>query len=328
MAPHIKAPTRALAPAGSSVLALTGLTTEDVERTLGYAENEKAPRTRHIYAADFRDFGRWCAGRGLPALPADAGTVAAYLSALAGSGLRAATIGRKVAAIGYRHRIDGHPSPTANEGVRAVMRGIRRTIGTASTHRKAAATADIVEQMLAACSDNLAGIRDRALIAVGFASAMRRSELVALETTDLAEHREGIIITIRRSKTDQEGQGQQVALPHGSRIRPVEHLARWLDAASIADGRVFRSVVSGHVGGSMTAFALSLRIKLLARRAGLDAATFSGHSLRAGYVSSAVQHGASPVAIAEQTRHRSLDMILAYNRRLNRFKQHSGAAFL
>jgi site-specific recombinase XerD len=165
-----------------------------------------------------RDFAAWCASRGATALPAHVGIVAAYLSSLADSGRKASTIGRRAAAIGYHHKMAGHEPPTNQEAVKTVLRGIRRTIGTAR-EGKAPATADVLKQMLALCPDTLIGKRDRALLALGFAGAFRRSELVALEVADLAETPDGLRVTIRRSKTDQEWQGAEVAIPRG--YRPV-----------------------------------------------------------------------------------------------------------
>ena len=178
----------------------------------------------------------------LTALPAHVGIVAAYLSGLAQQGRKASTIGRRAAAIGYHHKMAGHEPPTNQEGVRAVLRGIRRTIGSAR-QGKAPATADVLKQMLALCPDTLAGKRDRALLALGFAGAFRRSELIALEVADLAETPDGLRVTIRRSKTDQEGQGAEVAILRGCRLRPVEAVQSWLAAAEISTGPVFRPVL-------------------------------------------------------------------------------------
>ena len=124
------------------------LTVAEIDATIAYAEAEKALATRAAYASDWRDFAAWCASRGATALPAHVGIVAAYLSALAHSGRKASTIGRRAAAIGYRHKHAGHEPPTNAEGVKAVLRGIRRTIGSA-TQGKAPATADLIGQMLA-----------------------------------------------------------------------------------------------------------------------------------------------------------------------------------
>jgi site-specific recombinase XerD len=155
--------------------ALGMLTEAEVDATMAYAQAEKKARaTRRAYATDWRDFAAWCAQRGATALPAHVGIVAAYVSHLATVGLKASTIGRRAAAIGYHHKLAGHGPPANQEGVRVVLRGIRRTIGTARAG-KAPATHDILGQMLALCPDSMIGKRDRALLALGFAGAFRRS---------------------------------------------------------------------------------------------------------------------------------------------------------
>jgi integrase len=149
--------------------------------------------------------------------------VASYLADLARQGRKASTIGRRAAATGYNHKLAGHEPPTNQEGVKVVLRGIRRTIGTARAG-KAPATADVLKQMVVLCPDNMIGRRDRALLALGFASAFRRSELCALEVADLVEVPDGLRVVIRRSKTDQTGEGQEVAIPRGYKLRPVDSL--------------------------------------------------------------------------------------------------------
>ena len=174
------------------------------------AEAEKALATRPAYASDWKDFSIWCLARG-------ARGVAAYLSGLADSGRKSSTIGRRAAAIGYHHKMAGHEPPTNQEAVKTVLRGIRRTIGSAK-QGKAPATADLIGQMLALCPDTMIGKRDRALLCLGFAGAFRRSELCALQVADLTEVPDGLRILIRRSKGDQEGQGH------------VQRQSRWMGA--------------------------------------------------------------------------------------------------
>ena len=187
----------------------------------------------------------------------------------------------------------GHEPPTSSEGVKAVLRGIRRTIG-AAKQGKAPATADLLGQMLALCPDTMIGKRDRALLCLGFAGAFRRSELCALEVDDLIEVPDGLRILIRRSKSDQEGQGQEVAIPRGYRLRPVEAVQAWLAAAEISTGPVFRAVAQG---GKVSDEALaddsaSRIVKRYAQRVGLDPAPYAGHSLRSGFLTSAAESGA------------------------------------
>jgi integrase len=219
-------------------------------------------------------------------------------------------IGRRAAAIGHHHKLAGHEPPTNQEGVKVVLRGIRRTIGPVRAG-KAPATADLIGQMLALCSDNMIGKRDRALLCLGFAGAFRRSELCALEVADLTEVADGLRNLIRRSKGDQEGQGQEVAIPRGYRLRPVEAVQAWLAAAEISSGPVVRAVaLGGKVSDAPLANNSAARIvKRYARRVGLDPAAYSGHSLRAGFLTSAAEAGASIFKLSEVSRHKSLDTL-------------------
>jgi site-specific recombinase XerD len=301
----------------------------EIAAALSYAEQEKSEGTRRAYRSDFRIFTVWCLARSLEAMPATASTVARFLSSQADGGLKASTIGRRGAAIGYAHKLAGFEPPTGAETVKAVVRGIRRTIGAAPV-RKAAATADVVTQMLSHCPDTLRGLRDAALLSLGFAGAFRRSELVALTVADLAEAPDGYRVMIRRSKTDQEGAGQEVAIPRGYKIRPVEHVQAWLKAAGITEGHIFRHVAKG---GRVQAEALSGHsaaaiVKRYAARAGLDPALFAGHSLRAGFLTSSAESGASVLKMVEVSRHKDISMLTTYVRRSNLFREHAGAAFL
>jgi integrase len=196
--------------------------------------------------------------------------------------------------------------------------------------RKTPATADLVTEMLKHCQQTLAGKRDRALLALGFAGAFRRSELAALQVADLVEAPDGYRVVIRRSKTDQEGQGQEIAIPRGYQLRPVEAVQTWLAAAEISNGPVFRPVLKG---GRVQPIALTSRsiasiVKLYAERTGLDPAEFSGHSLRSGFLTSAAESGASIFKMMEVSGHKSMDMLRGYVRRADLFREHAGAAFL
>jgi integrase len=179
-------------------------------------------------------------------------------------------------------------------------------------------------------ADTLIGKRDRALLLLGFAGAFRRSELVALTVADLIEAEGGFRVLIRRSKTDQEGQGQEIAIPAGGKLRPVEAIKTWLAAARIATGPVFRPVAKGGrvLPQPLTDRSVANIVKAYAAEAGLDPDLFSGHSLRAGFLTSAAEAGASLLKMAEVSRHASLDTLRGYVRRADLFRDHAGAAFL
>jgi integrase len=206
------------------------------------------------------------------------------------------------------------------------LRGIKRVHGTAPNQKAPVLTEDL-RLMLRHTPAGMIGIRDRALLLVGFAGAFRRSELVSLDCAGLAFTSEGMLIKLRRSKTDQEGQGRQIALPFGSNSStcPVAAMRAWLEAAAITEGPVFRSIQKG---GRVHAKRLSdkgvaLIVKRYAAAAGLDAATFSGHSLRAGLVTSAARAGVPERVIMRQTGHKSIDMVLKYVRQANAFSENA-----
>jgi site-specific recombinase XerD len=295
-----------------------------------FARASKAPATQAAYGSDFHIFEVWCRARGLCALPATAAALCGFLADEATVGRRASTLGRRLAAIRYFHRAAGHDSPTSDEAVKATLSGIRRTIGAAPV-RKRAATSDMVIAM-SATGTSLRALRDRAIILLGFAGAFRRSELVALDVEDIEEAPEGLWITIRRSKTDQEGLGRKVAIPRGEIACPVAALRAWLDAARITQGAIFRHVFNKRAqrvtDKRLAARNVATIVKAAAAKLGLEAAAFAGHSLRAGFVTSAVKRGANLIKITDVTGHRSLEMLKTYSRDAEAFVGHAGAGLL
>jgi integrase len=318
-------------PVPATNLAVLDATLDPAEITaaLRFAAAAKAAHTRRAYASDWADFSCWMATRGASPLPCPPGLLCGYLAALAEAGRRASTITRRAAAIAHHHRVAGFDPPTASPAVREVLRGIRHTSGTAPAG-KTPATADLIARMLAACPDTLIGRRDQALIAFGFAGAFRRSELLALTVADLTAIPDGLRVVIRRSKTDPEAEGQEIAIPCGSHLRPVETLQVWLAAAAVNDGPLFRPVSKGGTVGPspLSADGFVRALKRCAQAAGLDPAAFAGHSLRAGFLTSAAESGADALKMAEVSRHKSLDTLRRYVRRANLFKAHAGAGFL
>jgi integrase len=271
----------------------------------------------------------WCSARGVESMPATPETVKVFLASQAIGGTKSSTLGRRIAAIRYAHKLAGFEPPTNSELVKVELRGIRRAIG-AAPERKDAATADRVGDMVALIPDTLAGLRDRALLLLGFAGAFRRSELVALTVADLSETQAGLRVIIRKSKTDQEGAGQEIAIPSGGRLRAVEAVKAWLAAAKIESGPVFRSVNRGGrvLPDALTDRSAALIVKAYAQRAGLDPAAYAGHSLRAGFLTSAADAGANVFKMMEVSRHKSVDTLRGYVRRADLFRDHAGATFL
>ena len=306
------------------------LPAEAVALVQDYQRASKAGATVRAYKSDAAAFTAWCASHGIPSLPAAPASVAAFLSHEAKAGLASSTIARRLAAISYAHKLAAHADPAAHETVRAVMKGIRRRPD-ATTTQKSAATAELLSAMLSHAPAGLAGKRDRALLALGFAGAFRRSELAALDVADLRDDREGLRVMVRRSKTDQEGKGIEKAVPHGRFIRPVALLREWLDAAGIVEGPVFRPVSrSGRVrlGARLTDRSIGDLVKRYAAAAGFDPALFGGHSLRAGFITTAAERGADMARIMDVSGHRDPRTVVGYIRRANAFKGHAGGGFL
>ena len=313
----------------SAPAALPAVPAPDLAAAKAYARADKSKATRRAYACDYAAFCAWCAHRGVAALPAAAETVAAFLAFEAGRGVRPTTIGRRVAAILYAHKLAGHEFPTNAEPVKATMRGIRRSVGTAPA-RKAPATADKICAMAANMPDGLIGLRDRALLLLGFAGAFRRSELVALNVADIQECEAGLRVHIGRSKTDQEAQGVIIGIVPGAVACPVRAIKAWLEAAKIMDGPLFRSIAKGERVSTVRLSDKSVAdiVKRHVSRLGLDPAAFSGHSLRAGFLTSAAAKGASIFKMMDTSRHKSVDTLRGYIRDAELFRDHAGAGLL
>lgn len=301
-------------------------------QSLNFATLSRSPQTWRAYSSDWRQFAAFAAARGQSALPADPATVADYCSHLATTaGRKPATIARALAAISQAHHLAGWPSPATSAPVRAVMAGIRRSLGSAQQAKTALSPHDLA-RMLTDPGPGLWGLRNRALILTAFAAALRRSELVALQLHDLESTPEGFILTIRRSKTDQGGEGNLIGIPRArnAELCPVAALTRWIETAPITAGPLFRAI---HLRSGLTTRALEDHrvasiVKELAARAGLDPAAFSAHSLRSGLATSAARAGASERSIMEQTRHKSLTQVRRYIQRGSLFADNAAARAL
>jgi site-specific recombinase XerD len=305
---------------GTDVVPSTSL-----EQAREFARQSKAESTLRGYRTDWRNFCEWCDSHHLGPLPASPDVVASYIAECAGR-LKVGSIQRRLNAIAEAHKAVGLDSPTSSGMVRNTLKGIKRTIGTAAV-QKAAALTDDIRAMVTATDAGLIGARDRALILLGFAGAFRRSELVGLEVEDCGFGKDGLTITLRRSKTDQDGAGRKIGIPYGANPEtcPVRVLQDWMEQAGITGGPLFRSLnrhgqaQPGRLSGNDVARV----VKKLAERAGLDAAKYAGHSLRAGHATSAAIAGASERSIMSQTGHRSVQMERRYIRDGSLFRENS-----
>ncbi len=318
---------------------LSTLAPDDRERVARYVERASAPATLRAYRSDWSDFAAWCGVRGYRAMPATPDIVAGFVTDLAqGTAerppLARATIGRKVAAIVFAHRAANVVPPTAQTGAIVLdraMRTIRKDGADRPVARKRAADGDVLRDMLRGIDgDSLRPARDRALLAIGMGGAFRRSELAALDLADIAADPKGLKITIRKSKTDQEGRGHRIVIPNGQRIAPVALLEAWLAASEISDGPLFRKLTpQGRLTAKpMSAQGVAIVVKQRAHAAGYDAALFAGHSLRAGFLTAAGSQGASVFKMRDQSRHKSLEMLAEYVRDHDAFRDHAGDGFL
>ncbi len=312
-----------------------------------------AENTRRAYRNGWRRFAAYCEERQLDAMAATPEHVAEFLVAVAsrprsarsGSNqvepLAPNTIKICLAAINRKYKESSLASPARHETVRSVLRGLRR-LAAEPPRRVKALREDEIGAILRHC-DRLAAmrerrtlaIRDAAIVAVGFAGALRRSELCGLQVADIEFLGKngtpgGMFLHIRRSKTDQVGRGQKIAVPEGSSIQPVERMRRWLGEAGITHGPAFQSLWRGGRprGRALHPTEVARVVKRCVEAIGLDPADYSGHSLRAGFVTSAAAHGASLDRIMDVTRHRNAGMVLRYIRHADAFRDHPGAAFL
>jgi site-specific recombinase XerD len=296
-------------------------------KAASYIDNSKAANTRRAYRADWQDFTAWCDKYRRPPLPASPETVAYYLADRS-QDLKTSTLQRRLATIAEAHRAAGHELPTRHAQVKLVWAGIRREKGTAQAHIKPVLTKHI-RKMVTNLPDSLLGVRDRALLLLGFAGAMRRSDLVGLDVTDLAFADEGLILVVRRSKTDQEGAGRKIGIPFGQHPEtcPVRAVQSWLEESGIGEGPIFRTMNKhGHVlDQRLSGKAVAEVVKRSLVAAGKSARQFAGHSLRAGLITQAAMAGVSERAIQNQSGHKSLVVMRRYIRDGSLFRENAAA---
>lgn len=317
---------------------------EDAERARAFARHATAPNTKRAYRSDWADFCAWCDGRGLPALPASPDTVALYIASRAEvgppdadgqatPGLKVSTLERRLSAINQAHRQTGHEAPASrrDEPLHSVWAGITRTKG-AAPEKVAPALPDDLRHMVEALPREetppggdltFRSKRDRALLLLGFAGALRRSELVAITVEHAQFTADGLRLWLPKSKADQEGRGAVLGVHYGRSplTCPVRSLRSWLQATrdhtgAPLTGPVFRKIDRwGALWDTpLTSGAVAKLVKRAASRAGLDPGLYSGHSLRAGFATQAARAGKHERAIMRHTRHKSERVLREYIR--------------
>lgn len=302
-------------PEGTTALA------ELLDRADGHALASLAPTTVTGYSSDWRSFTRFCAVHDLTPVPAAPTTVALYLEDLL-TRARRATLDRHLAAIVKAHRLAGHPSPLQDPWLESVVRGIRRSTPLRSAGKDALLLHEL-RAMVLALPDSPLGARDRALLLLGYQGALRRSELVALDVEHLEFRDVGVLVEVARSKTDQLGHGEVLAIPNGRHPATCapSALQHWLTVAGIDHGPLFRPLSRGGrvLPRRLGAATVGTVVQQRARAAGIeDPSRLGAHSLRAGFVTEATRH-APEHQVARQTRHRRVETLWRYVRNRDLF---------
>ena len=320
---------------------LSGITAADEGRVATYVARASAASTIRAYRSDWRLFTAWCEARGYPALPTTPEVTSAHLAELAeigstfsaGRPLSKASIERRLAAIVFVHRAAGLEPPTTQVGaanLTTMMRGIRNAKRADKPGNKRPADADVLRDIIRGITgDTMLDLRDRALLTMGMMGAFRRSELVSIQIEDVTPHPRGLTVSIPFSKGDQTGAGQSVAILEGRRIEPVRHYRAWIEAAKISEGKVFRRLTPhGRVtDAALSEQSVALVVKKRAGAVGYDPALFAGHSLRAGFLTEAGRTGATLFKMKEHSRHKSIEMLSAYIRDEEAFRNHAAEGF-
>lgn len=310
--------------------ATTSALTSLQDQARDYARASKAENTLRAYRSGLADFQAWCEAHGVSWLPAAPASVALYATSLAQAGKKVATIQLRIAAISQAHQLAGHvPSPTSHPEVRTTLKGIRRSLGTAMQGKTPLVSEELRRAVSVQGPTPLAAARDRLILLLGFAGALRRSELAALNVEDVEETGDGLLVQLRRSKTDQEAAGEARGIPFGQHPAscPVRALRAWLQVSGIISGPLLRPI-NRHgqlLRGRLSGQSVASVVQRVCDRAGLDSSRYGGHSLRAGLATSAAAGGASERSIMRQGGWKSERIARGYIRRATVFEENAAA---
>ncbi len=300
------------------------------EETLNNLKSSKAINTIRAYKSDFKDFGTFCAKHSFRTLPTEPKIVALYLTYLSGKDAKMSTLKRRLVSIGMIHKLKGHYLDTKHPVIIENLMGIKRTKGSIQrgkkpiliNHLKAIINVINEEKI-----EEIKKIRDKAIILVGFGGGFRRTELISIDYEDLEFVPEGVKITLRRSKTDQFGEGMTKGLPYftNETYCPVAHLKKWIKISNIKDGPIFRRFAKGCslTSNRLTDQSVVLLIKRYLELAGIENKNYSGHSLRSGFATVSAESGADERSIMAMTGHKTTQMVRRYIKEANLFKNNA-----
>ena len=300
------------------------------EETLINLQSSKANNTVRAYKSDFNDFGLFCAQNGLKSLPSEPKIVSLYLTHLSTKEVKMSTLKRRLVSIGVIHKLKGHYLDTKHPSIIENIMGIKRRKGSVQKGKKPIlinSLKKIINVIDELKTDEIKKIRDRTIILIGFSGGFRRNEIVSLDYDDLDFVPEGLKITLKRSKTDQFGEGTLKGLPYfdSSQYCPVLSLKKWIETSNINSGPLFRRFSKGSklTENKLTDQTVALLIKKYLNLAGIDSKNYSGHSLRSGFATSAAESGAEERSIMAMTGHKSTEMVRRYIKEANLFKNNA-----
>ena len=300
------------------------------EETLLNLQSSKANNTVRAYKSDFKDFGLFCAQNNFKSLPSEPKIVSLYLTYLSTKDAKMSTLKRRLVSIGVIHRLKGYYLDTKHPSIIENIMGIKRRKGSIQKGKKPILI-NHLKQLINVIdeqkSEDIKKLRDRSIILIGFSGGFRRNEIVSLDYDDLDFVEEGLKIQIRRSKTDQFGEGLVKALPYFNNTKycPVISLKKWIEISRINSGPLFKRFLKGSKlsENRLTDQTVALLIKEYLRLAGIDDKNYSGHSLRSGFATSAAESGAEERSIMAMTGHKSTEMVRRYIKEANLFKNNA-----
>ena len=300
------------------------------EETLLNLQHSKASNTVRAYKSDFNDFGLFCVQNGFKQLPSDPKIVSLYLTHLSTKNIKMSTIKRRLVSIGVIHKLKGYYLDTKHPSIIENIMGIKRRKGSIQKGKKPLLINNlksIINVIDNQKNEEIKKLRDRTIILIGFSGGFRRNEIVSLDYEDLDFVQEGLKINVKRSKTDQFGEGSTKGLPYfdNSKYCPVVSISKWIEISKISSGAIFRRFIKGSKLSEkrLTDQTVALLIKEYLKLANIDNKNYSGHSLRSGFATSAAESGAEERSIMAMTGHKSAEMVRRYIKEANIFKNNA-----